>query len=444
MANRWPTASGNWSDSAIWSGSLIPTAADDVFLNNRTITLDQTITVRSINNTTTGSAIAGGLLNIFGDFNITATPNGINSGGATVTNGFIKYYNSGSITITSTFIQTRSTLENASTGTIIIIGDVRFPSTIGSTRTITNSSTGNIIVTGSITSPAATTSLNYAIQNSSSGSIRILGNVVGGSNGAGPYGINNASTGTVTVIGNVTGGTKPDAGTTSTAYGIYNASLGVVTVTGSVQGGPVGVGANTDPVGIFNASTGTINISGSVSAGTGSGAIGVSSTTAGIINIIGPISASINNVGVSSTSTSAVNLFTGPFYNTGSFNAVYAYRMQVFNQPTRWTYDTETAGVQKTLTTVESIVGVPASANVRNGVAYGLNGNLTGSLKMPDPTTVKSGIATDNTTGSAVLTAQDMFGVLTQDIVSSGSIGNALENASTVQTAAATISAFKV
>jgi hypothetical protein len=28
MANRWPIASGNWSDSAIWSGSLIPTAAD--------------------------------------------------------------------------------------------------------------------------------------------------------------------------------------------------------------------------------------------------------------------------------------------------------------------------------------------------------------------------------------------------------------------------------
>lgn len=444
MPNRWPIADGNWSNAAIWSGSLIPTASDDVFLNNRTVTLDQTITIRSINNTATGSAVVGGLLNIFGDFNITATPNGISSGGATVTNGYIKYYNSGSITITATFLQTRNTLENVGSGTIIIIGDIRFPSTIGSTRTITNSAGGTIIVTGSITSPAATTSANYAIQNSSSGSIFISGSVVGGSNGAAPYGINNASTGNVTVIGNVTGGTKPDAGSTTTAYGIYNASTGIVTVTGSVRGGPIGVGTNTDPVGIFNASIGTINISGSVVAGTGSGAFGVSSTTAGIINITGPISASINNVGVSSTSTTAVNLFTGPFYNTGSYNAVYAYRMQVFNQPTRWTFDTEVAGTQKTLTTIESIPGAPATSDVRNGVAYGLNGNLTGSLKMPDPSVVKAGVATDNSTGSAIFTPQDAFNVLTSNLNISGSIGELLTRSSTVQTAGATISAFKV
>jgi hypothetical protein len=444
MPNRWPISDGNWSSAAIWSGSLIPTSADDVFLNNRTVTLDQTITVRSIQNNSTTGVTAGGLLNIFSDYNITVTPTGLNSGGATVTGGFIKYYNSGSITVTSTFLQTRNTLENVNNGTINIIGEIRFPSTIGSCRTVTNSSTGTIIVTGSITSPAATTSLNYAIQNSSSGSIFISGSIVGGSNGAGPYGINNASTGTVTVIGNVTGGTKPDAGSTSTAYGIHNASAGIVTVTGSVRGGPVGVGANTNPVGIFNASIGTILVSGSVSAGTGSGAIGVASTSAGTIIIQGPISSSINNVGVSSTSTTAVNLFTGPFYNTGSYNAVYAYRMQVFDRPTQYTFGTETDGVTKTLTTVESIVGAPSASNVRNGVTYGLNGNLTGSLKMPDPTTVKQGVLTDNTTGSAILTAEDMFGVLTQNITTSGSIGTVLTGASTVQTVGATISAFKV
>jgi len=98
MPNRWPINSGSWSDSAIWSGSLIPNAADDVFLNNQTVTLDQTIIVRSINNTATGSAIAGGQLNIYSDYDIAATPTGISSNGATVTGGFIKYYNTGSIT----------------------------------------------------------------------------------------------------------------------------------------------------------------------------------------------------------------------------------------------------------------------------------------------------------------------------------------------------------
>ena len=441
MANRWPTASGNWSDSAIWSGSLIPTAADDVFLNNRTVTLDQTLTVRSINNTATGSAVAGGLLNIFGDFNIIATPNGISSNGAAVTNGYIKYYNSGSITISSTFLQTRSTLENAGSGIIIIIGDIRFPS-VSSGRTVTNSSRGTIIVTGSITCPNTTTSTSYAIQNLSSGSIFVSGSVFGGNNGAGPYGINNASTGTVTIIGNVTGGTTVSAGNTQTAYGIHNASTGIVTVTGSVIGGPAGPGANTSPIGIFNASTGIISISGSIIAGTGSSAFGIGSTTAGTIIVNGPISSSINNVGVSSTSTTATNFFTGPFYNTGSFNAVYAYKMQMLSTSTSWQFDTETAGVTKTLYTSNQLPGVPQQTDVRKGTQY--NFGLTGSLEMPDPTTVKSGVAVDNTTGSAILTAQDMFDVLTQNIVQTGSIGTLLTGASTVQTVGATISAFKV
>ena len=58
MPNRWPIASGNWSNAAIWSGSLIPTAADDVFTNNRIVNIDIDATIRSIRNSATGSAIA--------------------------------------------------------------------------------------------------------------------------------------------------------------------------------------------------------------------------------------------------------------------------------------------------------------------------------------------------------------------------------------------------
>jgi len=63
---------------------------------------------------------------------------------------------------------------------------------------------------------------------------------------------------------------------------------------------------------------------------------------------------------------------------------------------------------------------------------------------MPNSTTVKTGVATDNTTGSAILTAEDMFNVATQTLTDSGSIGNLLTGASTVQTVGATISSFKV
>ena len=58
MANRWPINSGSWSNSVIWSGSLIPTASDDVFTNNKIVFVDTDVTIRSIRNSATGSAIA--------------------------------------------------------------------------------------------------------------------------------------------------------------------------------------------------------------------------------------------------------------------------------------------------------------------------------------------------------------------------------------------------
>ena len=96
----------------------------------------------------------------------------------------------------------------------------------------------------------------------------------------------------------------------------------------------------------------------------------------------------------------------------------------------------------KTLYTSNQLPGVPQQSDVRKGIQY--NYGLTGSLEMPDPITVKTGILVDNTTGSAILEAQDMFGVLTQNIDVTGSIGERLKNVSTIQTVAATLSSFKV
>ena len=492
MANRWAISSGNWSDSAIWSGSIKPTAADDVYANNQTVYIDENITVLTLRNSSIAGVTLGGafyinnaitasttaanglissvastpLVYITGstDARINSTMNtttgikirmqdsatltvsGTLYGGNTTAAYSVLHVSTGNLFITGNLTSGTSlnmpavymsgsggtyilgnvtgvvghTFENVGSGEIVITGNVASGG-FANARGIINSGTGNITVYGNLTG-----NTNAVIQNTNTGNLFISGTILGG--GLNGNGIANSGTGNIIVIGDVSGSIT----VSNPAIGISNTSTGTIQITGSVVGGRV-AGIST---------TGDLYLTGSVYGGpTGSG---ITTTAARTYIIQGSISASIGAVGFSSTSTSAVNFFTGPFYNTGSFNAVYAYRMQVFNQPTRWTFDTETTGIQKTLTTVESIVGVPASADVRNGVAYGLNGNLTGSLKMPDPVTVKSGVATDNTTGSAIFTAQDMFGVLTQDIVSSGSIGNALENASTVQTAAATISAFKV
>jgi len=69
---------------------------------------------------------------------------------------------------------------------------------------------------------------------------------------------------------------------------------------------------------------------------------------------------------------------------------------------------------------------------------------VVAAVTRPFESTVKTGILVDNTTGSAILEAQDMFGVLTQNIDVTGSIGERLKNVSTIQTVAATLSSFKV
>ena len=452
MPNRWPINSGSWSSASIWSGSLIPTASDDVFLNNQTVTLDQTVTVRSIRNTATGSAIAGGLLNIYSDYNITCTTTqsidvgGLDSNGATVTGGFIKYYNTGSITITAHLVAARNTLENVNGGIINIIGDVRLPSNaVQSCRTITNTSNGNISILGNVLNGTLTTSNNIAILNSSNGSIIVVGNVTGGNNGTSALALSNNLNGTITITGNVIGGSQSlPGGVTATAYGINNASIGTINITGNVTGGPQSaVGTNTTPYGIVNASLGTINVTGNINGGTSLNSPGVFSTTAGIINVIGQLQATTTSNSVSSTSTTATNIFTGPFINSGSRNAIYCYNIQMYDDvTTRYMIGVSGSNDTITLFSPDQVTGVPSGSNVRAGVIYGPGNELTGSMNVPHPNSVSWGVAVDQTTGSALVKPEDIWNVAITSLTSSNSIGQRLASTSTSASVAAIINSF--
>jgi hypothetical protein len=432
MPNRWPINSGSWSDSAIWSGSLIPTASDDVFLNNQVVTLDQTIIVRSINNTATGSAVAGGLLNIFTDYDITATPTGISSAGATVTNGFIKYYNTGSITINATFLQTYNTLENVNGGTINITGDVRLPIiNIANARTITNSSNGIINILGNITCPGNTTSNNNAVLNSLNGTINVIGNVIGGNNGANCHGIVNNSNGIISITGNVVGGIA------STVYGISNASVGTVNVTGNVTAGN---GTNTHA--INNASIGTVNVTGIVTGTQATTAVGINSTTAGIINVVGQLQAT-TTAAVISTSTTATNVFSGPFINSGSRNAIYCYNVRLYDDnTTRYTIGVSGSTDTISLLSPDQVTGVPSGSDVRAGTIYGPGNELTGSMQVPNPQSVSIGVAIDNTIGTAIAKPEDLWNYAVTSLTSSNSIGQRLASTATSASNAAIINSF--
>ena len=459
MPNRWPIASGNWSDSAIWSGSIIPTASDDVFTNNQIVFVDTDVTIRSIRNSATVSAIASAAQAIcfFLNNGVTLTANNggvigavtnasffptiIVSGSASATiianvtssgtyGNAILLLNGASLTITGSvtpgFIDSQPqqrVIRSSSTGSLRISGSVLNGGSTYFGSTIWLTAATRLDINGTVFGSIGISGFN-TIENASSGLVTITGSIIGSSVQLTPV-IGNTSTGTVIISGSVTSG----AG----GLGILNNSTGTIIVTGSVTA----VGG----YGISNASTGIVSVSGSVTAGTGNS--GVISTTAGRIQIIGPISSSIVFPGVQSTSATATNIFTGPFYNINNRNAVYAQNIQLISGSTpTWTFDTETYAAQRTLYIANYPGNFPAESNVRQGIIYGDANQFTGAVAIPSASNVLIGVPIDNTTGSATLSPQDVFNFAIQNLTGSNTIGERLKNISTTQTTAATVAAF--
>lgn len=397
MANRWPISSGNWSNAAIWSGSLIPTASDDVFANGQTITIDTNISVRSISNGATGSAVAGGSYEIYNDITITST-NGIYTGtttGANITTGMVRNYGTGSLTIIGTLTRPNATqgysvLQNYNSGNITILGDILGVGAGGSGVCLRNRSNGNITVIGNVT--AGNTSAAHAIYNDTNGNITITGNVIGGTSGTTNNGILNNGAGKIIVTGNVTGG----SGGINTG-GIYNSSAGSVFVTGTVTGGTV----STTAAGIESAD--------------------------GTINVIGTCQASSINSAIETTATKT--LLTGPLINSGSKTAIYCDRIYLYKSSTT-SYTLGLSGSSNNIILYSTDqIKVPTQNNVRYGVSYGVSNEFTGSMQIPHPNSVSYGVLVDNTTGSAVTTATDVWNYAITSLTSSNSIGQRLANA---------------
>ena len=429
MPNRWPITSGNWSNAAIWSGSIIPTASDDVFSNNRIVNIDTNITVRSITNASSASAVT------LGGFFI---PNN----GVTITSNVIGVFNTSSV---NEFV-IRCTGSNSST----IIGNIstgggNFHTAVsmvqGSSLTVTGS-----VQCSNLTSGGGTTC--RSIVSTSSGSLRISGSVLSGGNGSGGATIFISGNTTVDIRGNVSSIgatlvgpailTQGNANInivgdviTSAAIAInMNTGTSVLTITGSIYQLPTSTSALQITVG---GSSCNVNVSGSISAGNAAPAI--SHGTLGNSTLRGPISASNFFPGVIFGNASHILTATGPFYNVNNRNAVYAVNLQLISGSTpTWTFDTETFREQRTLYTADFPGNFPSASNVRQGTVFGNTGQFTGTVAIPVASNVLKGVLLDNTTGSASFTTQNVWSVLTGSLTATGSIGERLRNVSTVAT----------
>jgi hypothetical protein len=379
MPDKWPLANGNWSNAANWNGGTKPVLGDDVFADGRTVTIDEDVNVGSIRTTQRSG--------------------GTNSGGFTLTGN----------------------------------------------RTIT--------VTGSIGIQAGGSA---CLLINSVSTVNIAGNVNGG-NANNAWGVNITAAVILNVVGNVRGSNL--GGASAWAYGIHvQASSTVVNVTGTVQGGPQ-EGSNTLPTHAIHAiAQCAITVTGNV-LGSISGTISAPAVTAGVslatnscsltvignvtatigtaitstnnvtINVSGNITATAASYAVLSTNVSSTNIISGNLNNVSGMMAVFAAKLFLGNSGAQyWDFTTSNLLVNRRLYTADTLPGVPAIANVRQSTVYGASNELTGTLVVPIPANVRRGVATDNTVGTADLTAADMWNHLLTSITTDGSVGKLIKD----------------
>ena len=277
MATRYAVANGNWSNPATWDGGILPTSADDVHANNRTVTIDQDVTVLSIRTTAGGAAVAGGTFN----------------------------------TVSSGIININANIIAGSTGVITVNG------------TCTLNLTGNVTA-GTHTNNAAIVLARYGGYTSTNDLpvATINGNIIGGS-ATGAEGVR-VWGGTLTINGSITGGTASTGASGFTFYNSENQPVRLTVNTGPVTGGSSS-GGSTAAIGISTSLSGAslsnsfININCNVIGGSNqSSNHGISTGSNVPISIVGNIlGTSSNGVNITGSSTVAINI-TG---NIGSSSA---------------------------------------------------------------------------------------------------------------------------
>jgi len=178
----------------------------------------------------------------------------------------------------------------------------------------------------------------------------------------------------------------------------------------------------------------TINITGNITSNIG---ICVFSSATTTVNIpTGTVTVTNNNSNPAIYMTSNLSLLTlnSPIINKGNANAVVAFRLRFYSTGTPYWVFQNNLNADITLAYGSATGSYPNEADVRFGTTYAASPTRTGTLRVPLPQYVSQGVLTDNTVGTAYLSATDVWNVLTTNITTVGSIGERLKNASTVQT----------
>jgi hypothetical protein len=269
-------------------------------------------------------------------------------------------------------------------------------------------STGNTVIANVFSGPTT-----VCLRNFSGFPKTFIGNAFAGGQRALQVG-----SGSLAITGNVTGGTA--AGTTA----IFGPEF--TTINGNVIAGTAAPG--------IIVSSGSCPVNGVAIGSDVAAQPGIEVNTTGSVTVT-TAQAGLLGSGVNRTAGVAVidNAFYGPT-GMSPTQGIVVFR-NAASPSVRVTRQNLT-----TFTLVDPTTGFPAVGNVRQGTTYA-SGTLTGTLAVPPTGAVSLGVPVDNTTGTATLSAQDIFTAIAN---SADPIAVRLRNVSTVATTAATVAAFDV
>ena len=307
---------------------------------------------------------------------------------------------------------------------------------------INHATMGNVVGGTSLTH----NSFNIYANTTANCTININGNLFGDTNGgasrnSGAFGIAGAVT--ANIIGNLTAGNSYNDGGNSWGSDalvvLGTAGNSTINITGNILGQQslIGGPAGSDGI-ILIGSNATLNITGNVTGGVYPGIRGATTQTGNINIITGTLQSSITNMALNNQGTGIVTL-NSPMINTNNNNSVYSQRIRFYSTAqVQWLFQ-NSAGGNTVLYSAGASLGMPLTTNVRNNIQYGGNNELTGVLIIPNPSNVRIGVLTDNTTGTGEITAEDFLNA----IQSSTNVSAVrLKNVSTVQTTGDQLAAF--
>jgi len=302
MAERYAANAGNWSNVATWDGGVsLPGAGDDVYANNKAVTIDQTVNVLSLRNTAGVTAVAGGGFTADTAQTITADiypgsaiPLTVSHATGVVTlNGDVMTGSSNNI----------SAVSHTGAGQLTVVGDVT-PGTLGSSHGINSNGTGDLHITGTIRTILSASNSSWGVRISGSKTITIVGSLLCALGASGVHCLYFATASTCTL--NFSGGEIRGALGTTNSSGI--SFFAGATYTINIVGDLIGGGGNNSNGIIINACTIDGTITGNILSPYATGATGINAGhIAGTITINGNVTGGIGTaLAFSGTGTAAL------------------------------------------------------------------------------------------------------------------------------------------